>query len=298
MKKALCRWWAATLVGALAQAALAAPSVRAVASFSILGDLVQQVGGDRVSVEVLVGPGGDAHVFEPKPAHAKAVGQAQVVFANGLGFEGWMARLLQTARFKGRLVVVSDGVHALPDEDDHGHGNNPHAWQDPTLVRRYVRNIAQGLCAADASGCDGYQRRAQSVDAELQVLDKDIHARWAAIAPAQRVVITSHDAFGYYGQAYGVRFLAPQGVSTDAEASARGVAQLVRQIRRERVKALFVENIADPRLMAQIARETGQRMDARPLYSDSLAPTGSPAATYQGMMRYNTEVLTSAILAR
>lgn len=298
MMKAMLRSLFAGLIAVVAQTALSAPSVRAVASFSILGDLVQQVGGDRVVVEVLVGPGGDAHVFEPKPAHAKAVGQAQVVFANGLGFEGWMARLLQTARFKGRLVVVSDGVHALPDEDDHGHGNNPHAWQDPALVRRYVRNIAQGLCVADAAGCDVYQRRAQTVDAELEALDRDIHARWAVIAPAQRVVITSHDAFGYYGQAYGVRFLAPQGVSTDAEASARGVAQLVRQIKRERVKALFVENIADPRLMAQIARETGQRMDTRPLYSDSLAPAGAAAATYQGMMRYNTEVLISAILAR
>lgn len=277
--------------------------IKAVASFSILGDLVRQVGGDRVELSVLVGPGSDAHVFQPTPAQARQVAQAQIVFSNGLGFEGWMSRLLNNARYQGRHVVASQGIAPLrtPDAPAHkaGHGHHhaaadPHAWQSVPLAMAYVNNIAQGLCEADAPGCPAYQRNASAYTARLQALDAEIRTAWSAIPAAQRRVITSHDAFGYYAQAYGVSFLAPQGLNTDSEASAKGVGQLVRQIRQQQIKALFVESISDPRLIAQIGRETGIK-PAGELFSDSLSGPQGPAADYIAMMRANTTALTRAI---
>lgn len=299
----------AAATGLPGHAQTAAP-VKAVASFSILGDLVRQVGGERVSVDVLVGPGADAHVFQPSPSHARQVGQAQVVFANGLGFEGWMQRLLETAGYKGKPVVVSQGIKPLQAEEDahdhedhknekpghdHGHGEiDPHAWQSVSNVITYVANITKGLCAADAAGCDGYKKNAAAYTQQLKGLDTEIKAAWGSIPAAQRKLITSHDAFGYYARAYGVKFLAPQGMSTESEASAQGVAQLVRQIRKEKIKALFVESISDPRLIEQIGRETGVK-PAGALFSDSLSDASGPAASYVAMMQANTRAMTQAI---
>lgn len=281
------------------------PPIKAVVSFSILGDLVKVVGGDRVALEVLVGPGGDAHVFQPTPAQAKLLGQAQIVFSNGLGFEGWMSRLLNTASYKGRHVVASEGIKPIKSEEHahekkggyHHEESDPHAWQSVPNAIAYVSNIAKGLCAVDAPACDAYQRRATAYTAELKTLDTDIRAQWAALPAAQRKVITSHDAFGYYAATYGVKFLAPQGMSTESEASAKDVAQLVRQVRGENVKALFVENISDPRLIEQIGRETGVK-PAGELFSDALSDSGGAAATYLTMMRANTQALVQAITTR
>ena len=283
---------------ALAQSVAEKP-LRAVASFSILGDLVRQVGGDQVTVDVLVGPGADAHVFQPTPAQARQVAQAQVVFSNGLGFEGWMSRLLKTAGYKGRQVVVRQGIAALKEAGQGGHshgpsGVDPHAWQNPRNVITYVANIAKGLCEADAPRCDVYRRNAAAYTVQLQALDTEIASAWTVIPAAQRKVITSHDAFGYYAKAYGVTFLAPQGMSTDSEASAKGVGQLVRQIKKENIKALFVESISDPRLIEQIGRETGVK-PAGELFSDSLSDAKGPAANYLAMMRANTAALTQAV---
>lgn len=300
---------------ALAQSPAPATPLPVVASFSLLGDVVQQVGGARVALSTLVGPGQDAHVFQPAPGHARQITQAQVLVLNGLGFEGWMPRLKQSAGFKGQEVVATQGIKALQEpgghehqhghkhdhKHDHKHGHqhahgsqDPHAWQNVAHVITYVQNIEKGLCAADAAGCPEYRANAQRYTAQLQQLDADIRAAWASVPPAQRKVITSHDAFAYYGQAYGVRFLAPRGVSTESEASAKGVAQLVRQIKREGVKALFVENVSDPRLIEQIGRETGIK-PAGELYSDALSPAGGPAATYVDMMRHNTAALVRAV---
>lgn len=296
---------------ALGLAALTPPlhaqaPLRAVASFSILGDIVKEVGGDRVAVDVLVGPGADAHVFQPTPAHARLVGQAQVVFANGLGFEGWLGRLLKTSAYKGRPVTVSQGIPPLksePDHDhgehkkghDHGHGEtDPHAWQSVANVKVYARNIAKALCQADAASCDLYNRNARAYEVRLNELEAEIRAAWAPIPVAQRKVITSHDAFGYYARDHQVSFLAPQGVSTESEASAKGVAQLVRQIRQDQIKALFVESISDPRLIEQIARETGVKASGA-LYSDSLSVPSGAAPSYIELMRFNTRALTTAV---
>jgi zinc/manganese transport system substrate-binding protein len=281
-------------MGGLAHAAPAGPAIQAVASFSILGDLVSQVGGDRVQVHVLVGPGEDAHVYQPTPTQAKTVAQAQVLFSSGLGLEGWMARLLKSANYKGLKVVASEGVKPQEGEgDEHGHAD-PHAWQSVPNTLIYVKNIAKGLCTADPAGCDSYKKNADTFDAELKTLDADVRTAWSVIPVAERKVITSHDAFGYYAKAYGVTFLAPQGISTESEASAKGVAKLVRQIKKEKVKALFVETITDPRLMEQIARESGVKV-AGEIYSDSLSKAGGPADTYVKMVRHNTTALTAAI---
>lgn len=292
------------LAGAQAAPANTAAPVRVVASFSILGDWVRAVGGDRVAVDVLVGPGADAHVFQPTPAHARQVGQAQAVFSVGMGFEGWLGRLLRTAAYRGLQVEVSQGIEVLRSAEkpakgghkghDHDHGpSDPHAWQSVTQTLVMVGRVADGLCRADAAGCDTYRANAAAYAGRLRELDADIRAAWASVPAAQRKVITSHDAFGYYARDYGVRFLAAQGVSTESEASAQGVARLVRQIRQEKVKALFVESIADPRLMEQIARETGVKPSGA-LFSDSLSPAGGPAATYIDLMRHNTHALVTA----
>lgn len=291
-----------------------APAIQAVASFSILGDLVRQVGGERVQVDVLVGPGADAHVYQPTPTQAKTVAKAQVLFSNGLGFEGWMARLLKSANYKGTHVVATQDADVMAAEDDdhdakpgakktagsdhkHDHAKaDPHAWQSVPNAFVYVRNITKGLCDADAEGCDSYQKNAATYIEQLKTLDAGVRTAWAAIPAAQRKVITSHDAFGYYAKAYGVTFLSPQGVSTESEASAKGVAKLVRQIKAENVKALFVETISNPRLIEQIGRETGVR-PAGELYSDSLSPPGGPADSYVKMIRHNTTALTGAIQA-
>lgn len=310
-----CRLFALATMGCfVALSALpshAAPAVQAVASFSILGDMVRQVGGDRVEVTVLVGPGADAHVYQPTPAQAKTVAKAQVLFSNGLGFEGWMARLLKSANYKGTHVVATQGADVLEaDEDDdhdakpgahkvHGHQHDhgkadPHAWQSVPNAHMYVKNIAKGLCTADAAGCDSYQQNSNAYTEQLKSLDAEVRAAWGAIPQAQRKVIASHDAFGYYAKAYGVTFLSPQGVSTESEASAKGVAKLVRQIKAENVKALFVETISNPRLIEQIGRETGVK-PAGELFSDSLSKAGGPADSYVKMIRYNTSALTGAI---
>jgi zinc/manganese transport system substrate-binding protein len=289
------------VAGPAAWAADVPVPLKVVATFSILGDVVQQVGGERVKVDTLVGAGGDAHVFQPKPTHAQQIAQAQVIFMNGLGFEGWMTRLLKSANTKVQPVAVSDGIKPQkePTEGkghaghDHGH-TDPHAWQSVPNVMVYVKHIATALCRVDAGGCEGYQQRATTYTASLQQLHQEIQGAWQAIPEAQRKVITTHDAFGYYAHTYGVTFLAAQGVSTESEASAKGVAKLIQQIKKEQIKALFVENISDARLIEQIGRETGTR-PAGTLYSDSLSASNGPAATYTQMMRHNTTQLTQAI---
>lgn len=280
----------------------AAGEVKAVATFSILGDLVRQVGGDRVELTVLVRAGSDSHVFQPNPTQARSVGQAQVLFSNGLGYESWIRRLLQTANFKGRHVVATQGIETLKETSSGSHGHahdevDPHAWQSVGNVKRYVKNIADGLCAVDTTGCAQYRRNEQTYQAELERLEVEIRTAWESVPSEQRKVITSHDAFAYYARAYQVRFLAAQGTSTSAEATTQGIARLVRQIKAEQVKALFVENISNPRLIEQIGRETGIK-PAGTLFSDTLSAADGAAPSYAALMRYNTQALVTAIQGR
>ena len=273
--------------GLLLGTAQSADKLPVTASFSILGDLVRVVGGERVSVTTLVGPDEDAHVFEPKPTDAKALLQSRLVVTNGLGFEPWAQKLIRSAGYKGELVTAAQGIKTRRMADEKGHEEtDPHAWQNPANVKVYARNIAAGLAKADPSGAAFYQANLESYLLELQALDTWTQAQFAAIAPASRKVITSHDAFGYLGAQYRVTFLAPQGMSTDGEPSAKQVAQLIRQIQREKVKAVFVENMTNSRLLDQLSKDAGVK-PGPPLYVDALSAPGGPADTYLKLMRHN-----------
>lgn len=275
--------------------AQAAP-LEVVASFSILGDLVRQVGGERVQVSPLVGPGEDAHGYQARPSDARKVKAAGLVVANGLGFDPWLERLARSAGYQGPLVVASQDALSLemPGPPGHNHaGLDPHAWQDVGQARRYAATLAAALAQADPAGAAYYRQRAAAYDAELAALDQEIRQAVAALPPERRLVVTNHDAFGYFARAYGIRFLAPVGLSSNAEPTAGGVANLIRQIRQVRAPAIFMENISDPRLLERIQRETGARAGGV-LHSDALAPS-PPAHTYVGMMRENLRVLMAAL---
>ena len=283
-------------------ASFAADKLPVTASFSILGDLVRVVGGERVSVTTLVGPDEDAHVFEPKPADAKAIVHSQLLVTNGLGFEPWAQKLAKSAGYKGEIVVASKGVKTrqMPEEKGHGTGGHnhdatdPHAWQNPNNVILYVRNIAAALAKVDPTGAPTYEANAAAYVKELQALDAWAKEQFDDIPAIKRKVITSHDAFGYFAAQYQIRFLAPQGVSTDAEPSARQVAGLIRQIRREKIKAVFVENMSDPKLLAQLSKDAGVTVGAA-LYSDALSGADRPGATYIQMMRHNVTQLAAGL---
>ncbi|NLR76175.1 metal ABC transporter substrate-binding protein [Leeia aquatica] len=262
-----------------------------VVSFSILGDLVQQVGGDQVSVTALVGPDQDAHVFQPAPKHAALLGKARLVVVNGLGFDDWLPRLATAAHYQGALTVASKGVQTLAGEE---HGVDPHAWQDPARVRQYVQNIEQALSKVDPAHAAYYRQRSSAYQQRLQVLEQWALAAVGKLPAARRKVITSHDAFGYLAQRFGITFLAPQGMNTDAEATPKAVARLIEQIRQQQVKAVFVENISNPRLLQQLASEAGVKPGGK-LYSDALSAASGPAASYEAMFRYNLSQLLAAM---
>jgi len=335
-----------------------------VATFSILGDMVEVIGGDAVTVTTLVGPDGDGHVFQPTPADAVAVSEAELLFVNGMLFEGWIDRLVEASDFGGTLVVATDGIEAIAYEDgdhdhdhddhedhdhedhgdddhdhdhehedddhdhehedddhdhdhedaakdddhdhdhdheehaghdDHDHGEfDPHAWQSLGNGMIYAENIAEALAAADPENADLYRANAEAYIAEMQALDAEIRAMMEAIPEDARTVVTSHDAFAYFGRDYGLTFRAPQGVSTEAEASAQDVAALIEQMRAEDISAVFLESITDSRLLEQIASETGAAIGGT-LYPGALSEADGPAPTYLDMMRHNAMTISSAI---
>lgn len=288
---------AALALCAAATTSHAADKLPVLASFSILGDLVRVVGGDRVSVTTLVGPDEDAHVFEPKPQDAKNILQTRLLVTNGLGFEPWAQKLVKSAGYKGLSVVASQGIkpRTLPAEKGHSHAEtDPHAWQDPTKVMVYVRNIAAALGQLDPANAASYQGNSEAYVKELQALDAWAKEQFAAIPAGKRKVITSHDAFGYFGAHYQVGFLAPQGISTDAEPSAKEVAQLIRQIQRENIKAVFLENMSNPKLLTQLSKDAGVTVGPE-LYVDALSAPGGPADSYLKLMRHNVTQLVSGI---
>jgi zinc/manganese transport system substrate-binding protein len=298
MKNFLAALLLAAIVFGLPANADAADKIKAVASFSILGDMVKQVGGDRIELTTLVGPDGDAHVFEPTPADAKTLANAQILFVNGLGFEGWMERLEKSSGFKGKVVVASEGVKPLTmTEEEDGKAEeitDPHAWQSLANGKLYVANIRDGLIAADPDGKAIYEANAAKYLDEIAQEDDAVKAALAKLPEDRRKIITSHDAFGYFGAAYGLKVIAPEGVSTEAEASAKDVAKIIRQIRGEHIPAVFMENISDHRLLDQIARQTGAKIGGT-LYTDALSPPDGPAPTYLDMFRNNVGALTAAL---
>lgn len=332
------------MLACLGPARAGAAELRVVSTFSILSDLAKNVGGDRIALTTLVGPDGDAHTYEPRPADLKALGAADVILANGLQLEGFLPGLMQASGARAPVAALTDGItprlngeedhdhdHEDQDEDqDHGdvhgggqgheqaqeheqaheqaheheheHGHHhhgkydPHAWQTVPNARIYVSNIARAFCAADRQGCPAYEANARAYDGKLAALQAELEAAIAGIPADRRTIITPHDAFAYFGQAYGFKFEAPQGMSTDSEASASGVAALVRQVREEKAAALFLENISNPRLVEQISKETGVKVGGK-LYSDALSGPDGPAATYIDMMRHNVRTIRDAVLA-
>lgn len=291
----------AAAAGLSAAPSAAQERIEVVATFSILGDLVKNVGGDRVQTSTLVGPNGDAHVYAPTPADAKKVGAARLVFTNGLGFEGWMTRLIKASGTKARVVVASKGVVARRGASerahDHHHGSaaDPHAWQSVANAKIYVANIRDGLIAADPASRQVYEANADAYIRKLDALEAEVKEKVGRIPTDRRRIITSHDAFGYFQEAYGISFIAPQGVSTESEASAKDVARIISQIRRQKIPAVFLENISDARLMKRVADETGARIGGT-LYSDALTPEGGEASTYIDMIRHNVNQLSAALL--
>jgi zinc/manganese transport system substrate-binding protein len=335
----------------LSPAALATASaekLKVVASFSIIADFAKNVGGDRVDITTLVGPNGDAHVYEPQPADAAAVAAADVVLVNGLQLEGFLKRLVEASGTKAPVVELTKGGEILKSADEehhndgdktegekeheeaeaghehkkgekeheeaeaghehkegekheheeghHDHGEfDPHAWQSVHNAEVYVKNIADAFCAADKAGCDTYKANAEAYDEKLEALEKEIKAHVAQIPKDKRTIITSHDAFSYFEHEYGLKFLAPEGVSTDAEASAADVAALIKQVKEDKASAIFVENITNARLIEQIASETGIKVGGT-LYSDALSDESGPVPTYIDMMQHNMKTIKGAIL--
>jgi len=275
--------------------AVAQEKLKVVATFSILADFVKNVGGERVAVSALVGPNGDAHVYQPTPGDAKTLGDAKVVVTNGLGFEGWINRLVKASGTKAPMIVATKGIKPRKAEDDHGHGDaDPHAWQSVANAKRYVENIRDALIAADPAAKDVYEANAAAYAAKLDALDAEVKAAIEKIPTDRRRIITTHDAFGYFAAAYGVTFVAPQGVSTEAEVSARDVARIITQIRKQKIPAVFLENVTDKRLLERIGAESGARIGGT-LYSDALTDEKGAAPTYLDMMRHNVKQLAAAL---
>ncbi|MGJ8517902.1 metal ABC transporter substrate-binding protein [Carnimonas bestiolae] len=287
----------AALVASIGSANAAPLNV--VASFSVLGDVVKQVGGDRVKVSSLVPADGDPHEFEPTPRDAGRLNNADLVFLSGFGLEGWLDRLVTASGYKSHAITVSEGIKPIKaaeeDDDQHRHGGtDPHVWNNVSNVKLWVNNIEQALEKKDPAGAETYKANATRYRHQLDQLDSDIRSAIKSVPKAQRKVLTSHDALGYYGHAYGVNFLSPQGLSTSSEASARDVAALISQIKREHISAYFFENANDPRLVTQIAAATGAKPSGE-LYVESLSSAKGPAADYLSMMRYNTAQMVAAM---
>jgi zinc/manganese transport system substrate-binding protein len=267
-----------------------ADGLNVVASFSILADFVRNVGGDRIHATTLVGPNSDVHVYTPAPSDAKTIAAAKLVVINGFGLEGWLPRLLESSGSKAPIVVATKGITPLKL----GSEADPHAWQSIANAKIYVANIRDGLVAADPAGSETFNANAARYLAELDALDSEMREAIAKIPPERRKLITTHDAFGYLASAYGIAFVAPSGVSTETEPSARDIAQIIHQVKAEKIPAVFLENISDGRLIGRIAAETGASVGGT-LFSDSLTDEKGPAPTYIDLVRHNIKALTSAL---
>lgn len=320
-----------TVAGAALALTMAGPGlaadgkVKVVATFSILGDMVSRIGGEHIELTTLVGPNGDTHVYQPVPSDAKALKEADVLIVNGLEFEGWLDRLVDASGFKGTRVAATDGIDVIAyDEDDHhddhkdddhadhkddddhadhkdhdhhGHDHgavDPHGWQSLSNAVIYVDNITAALAKADPAHAGAFYENRAAYVAQIEALDAELRELLGKLPEDARTIVTSHDAFQYFGRDYGLTFTAPQGLSTESEASAKDVVRMIKQIRDQNIAAVFVENVADPRMLEQIAAETGAKIGGK-LYPGALSEPDGPAATYLDMMRHNGQTLVTAL---
>jgi zinc/manganese transport system substrate-binding protein len=284
------RFWLVFLALAASAPLHGQERLKVVASFSIPDDFVRNVGGDHVSVITLVGPEGDVHVYTPSPTDARKIADAKLLVINGLGLEGWLPRLLQASGSKAPIITATKGIAPLKV----GLDADPHAWQSVANAKIYVANIRDALASVDPADAEVFSSQAQTYLGKLDALDREVREAIAKIPPSRRKVISTHDSFGYFASAYGIEFIAPVGVSTESEASARDIAAIIRQIKNQKIPAVFLENISDPRLIRRIAAESGARIGGT-LYSDSLTGEKGDAPTYIDMVRHNIRALTSAL---
>jgi zinc/manganese transport system substrate-binding protein len=308
-RKGFFRCFRPLILAALAAASAILPAsaqqeatkLKVVTTFSILGDFAREVGGDRVDVTTLVGPNGDIHVYTPTPADAEAIKNARLVIVNGLGLEGWLPRLVKSSGSNATIVVATHGT--VPRKvaaseilsRDRGAGSvDPHAWQSVPNAETYVANIRDAMVAADPANAVAYTANASAYQARLEALDGEVRRALAPIPSNRRMVISTHDAFGYFAAAYGITFVAPEGVSTETEPSAQDIASIIAQIKKEKIPAVFLESTSDPRLMRQIASETGAKIGGT-LYSDSLTGKNGAAPGYIEMVRHNVRTIASAL---
>ena len=268
----------------------AAERLNVVASFSIIADFVRTIGGDRVNLTTLVGPDSDVHVYTPAPGDAKRIAEAKLVIVNGLGLEGWLPRLVQSAGSKAQVVTASAGIAPLKL----GSAADPHAWQSVPNARIYVADITNALVVADPDDMEFFRTQSKAYLEKLETLDREVREAVAKIPTERRKVISTHDAFGYFSAEYGIQFVAPLGVSTETEPSARDIATIIGQIKAQKIPAVFLENISDDRLIRRIAAETGSKVGGT-LISDGLTGEKGPAPTYIDMVRHNIKALTSAL---
>jgi zinc/manganese transport system substrate-binding protein len=289
MRRSLIQLVALALVVA-SDPASAQDRLDVVASFSILGDLARNVGGDRVNVTTLVGPNGDVHVYSPTPADAKKTADAKLVIVNGLGLEGWLPRLVQSSGNKAVIATATEGIAPLK----RGSNADPHAWQSVANAKIYVASIRAALSAAAPADAAVFRANTDAYLAKLDALDREVREAIAQIPQGRRKVISTHSSFGYFAVAYGIEFIAPLGVSTESEPSARDIAAIITQIKTAKIPAVFLENISDPRLIQRIAAETGARVGGT-LYSDGLTDEKGDAPTYIDMVRHNIKALTRAL---
>jgi zinc/manganese transport system substrate-binding protein len=280
--------------------------INVIASFSIIGDMAKNIGQDRITLRTIVGPNGDAHVYEPSPADAIAMAKADVILINGLQFEGFIKRLIAASETSAPVTETTKDAHIIRDPAGghyhfyegkavfHAAPFDPHAWQSIANAKIYVKNIADAFCAADRSGCTFYQDNARAYTSKLNELQQKIKAAMATIPEDKRTVVVGHNAFRYFEEDYGIHFLSPQGISTEAEASAADVAGILKEIKQNKASAVFAENISNPRLVAQIAAEADLSV-AGTLYSDALSDPTGPASTYLAMMEHNVATITNAV---
>jgi len=285
---------ALAVAGILLTPMVMAKTVNTVASFSVLADIVKEVGGEHVKVKSLVGPDGDPHSFEPTPQDSQALAKADVVFVSGLGLEGWMDRLISASEYKGKVIVSSEGIETRSMEEDGKTITDPHAWNSMKNGVVYANNVMNALIAADPEDAAYFRQQGSAYIAQLTKLDSWAAKSFAEIPQAKRKVLTSHDAFGYFGQRYGVSFLSPVGFSTESEASASDVAKLITQLKTEHIHSYFIENQTDPRLVKQIASASGAQSGGE-LYPEALTKKGGAADTYVAAFKHNVNAMVASM---
>ncbi|MGB3251455.1 MULTISPECIES: metal ABC transporter substrate-binding protein [Buttiauxella] len=283
-----------SLVLACSSQAALAKNLNVVTSFTVLADMAKQVGGDHVTVKSLVGPDGDPHSFEPSPQDSVALSKADVVIVSGLGMEGWMDRLVSASGYKGKVIVASEGISTRKMIDDGKQITDPHAWNSAENGAIYAQNITRALVAADPEDAAAINDSGSEYVTRLKLLDSWAKTRFEAIPKSKRKVLTSHDAFGYFGQEYGVTFLAPVGFSTEAEANASDVAGLIKQLKNQQIKTYFIENQTDPRLVKQIAAASGAQPGGE-LYPEALSAANGPASTYEMAFKHNVDAIANSM---